>query len=223
MVGGAIRLLVCSTYSKIKDAPVLVRICARSLLHADRYLVEIVRSSVVGRSGLRHDALQAVHCIQPAGHRLHSRMIGCPIKAQRRLCLMRTCNNIFKQPPQPEADMQLRQAMVADKLTAEELMSTSLVALPPVVPLRRLLHVLSTCRHTSFPVTENPAAAAAPGQVRCFLSTSLLKCCWKSSTLCSTACRLGAGADNVPGGVLLRPHSLEVAICKPSLAWQAFM
>lgn len=94
-------------------------------------------------------------------------------------------------------------------------MSTSLVALPPVVPLRRLLHVLSTCRHTSFPVTENPAAAAAPGQVRCFLSTSLLKCCWKSSSLCSTACRLGAGADNVPGGVLLRPHSLEVAICKP--------
>ncbi len=67
MVGGAIRLLVCSTYSKIKGAPVLVRICARSLLHADSYLVEIVRSSVVRRSGLRHDALQAVHCIQPAG------------------------------------------------------------------------------------------------------------------------------------------------------------
>lgn len=62
--------------------------------------------------------------------------------------------------------MQLRQAMVADKLTAGELMSTSLVALPPVVPLRQLLRVLSACRHSSFPLTEDPAAAAAPGQVK---------------------------------------------------------
>jgi hypothetical protein len=61
--------------------------------------------------------------------------------------------------------MQLRQAMVADKLTAGELMCTSLVALPPVVPLRQLCATLRGCRHTSFPVTEDPAAAAQPGQV----------------------------------------------------------
>ena len=67
--------------------------------------------------------------------------------------------------PQPEADMQLRQALVADKLTAGELMCTSLVALPPVVPLRALLATLRGCRHASFPVTEDPATAAQPGQV----------------------------------------------------------
>jgi hypothetical protein len=61
--------------------------------------------------------------------------------------------------------MQLRQAMVADKLTAGELACTSLVALPPVVPLRQLLAALRGCRHVSFPVTEDPAAAAQPGQV----------------------------------------------------------
>jgi hypothetical protein len=61
--------------------------------------------------------------------------------------------------------MQLRQAMVADKLTAGELMCTSLVALPPVVPLRQLCAALRGCRHASFPVTEDPAAAAQPGQV----------------------------------------------------------
>ena len=61
--------------------------------------------------------------------------------------------------------MQLRQAMVADKLTAGELMCTSLVALPPVVPLRQLTATLRGCRHTSFPVTEDPAAALQPGQV----------------------------------------------------------
>ena len=61
--------------------------------------------------------------------------------------------------------MQLRQAMVADKLTVGELMCTSLVALPPVVPLRQLVATLRGCRHTSFPVAEDPAAAAQPGQV----------------------------------------------------------
>ena len=61
--------------------------------------------------------------------------------------------------------MQLRQAMVADKLTAGELMCASLVALPPVVPLRQLCVTLRGCRHASFPVTEDPTAAAQPGQV----------------------------------------------------------
>ena len=61
--------------------------------------------------------------------------------------------------------MQVRQAMVADKLTAGELMCTSLAALPPVVPLRQLARTLAACSHASFPVTEDPVAAAAPGQV----------------------------------------------------------
>jgi hypothetical protein len=61
--------------------------------------------------------------------------------------------------------MQLRQAMVADKLTAGELMCTSLVALPPVVPLQQLMATLRGCRHASFPVTEDLAGAAQPGQV----------------------------------------------------------
>ena len=61
--------------------------------------------------------------------------------------------------------MQLQQAMVADKLTAGELMSTALVALPPLVPVETLVKTLATCRHAAFPVTEDPAAAAEPGQV----------------------------------------------------------
>lgn len=66
---------------------------------------------------------------------------------------------------QPEADMQVRQAMAADKLAAGDLMATSLLALPPVVPLEHLLCTLAACGHASFPVTMDPAAAAEPGQV----------------------------------------------------------
>lgn len=61
--------------------------------------------------------------------------------------------------------MQVRQAMAADKLAAGDLMATSLVALPPVVPLEQLLATLGSCTHASFPVTDDPDAAAHPGQV----------------------------------------------------------
>ena len=62
--------------------------------------------------------------------------------------------------------MQVRQAMAADKLAAGDLMATSLVALPPVVPLEHLLAVLEGCGHATYPVTEDPSAAATSGQAR---------------------------------------------------------
>ena len=37
--------------------------------------------------------------------------------------------------------------MVDDKLTVSELMTTSLIALPPVVPVRRLVDTLRMCSH----------------------------------------------------------------------------
>ncbi|KAI7845409.1 hypothetical protein COHA_001114 [Chlorella ohadii] len=43
--------------------------------------------------------------------------------------------------------------MVDDKLTVSELMTTSMIALPPVVPVRRLVDTLRMCNHQAFPVT----------------------------------------------------------------------
>ena len=43
--------------------------------------------------------------------------------------------------------------MVDDKLSVSELMTTSLIALPPVVPVRRLVDALRMCAHQAFPVT----------------------------------------------------------------------
>lgn len=43
--------------------------------------------------------------------------------------------------------------MVNDKLAVSELMTTSLIALPPVVPVRRLVDTLRMCSHQAFPVT----------------------------------------------------------------------
>ena len=37
--------------------------------------------------------------------------------------------------------------MVDDKLTVSELMTTSMIALPPVVPVRRLVNTLRMCNH----------------------------------------------------------------------------
>ena len=37
--------------------------------------------------------------------------------------------------------------MVDDKLTVSELMTTSMIALPPVVPVRRLVDTLRMCNH----------------------------------------------------------------------------
>jgi hypothetical protein len=40
-----------------------------------------------------------------------------------------------------------RKQMIDDKLSASELMTTSLIALPPVVPVRRLIDTLRMCNH----------------------------------------------------------------------------
>jgi CBS domain-containing protein len=49
--------------------------------------------------------------------------------------------------------------MVADKLNVRELMTTSLVALPPIVPVSVLVDTLQKHRHHSFPVTPDTEKA----------------------------------------------------------------
>ena len=39
---------------------------------------------------------------------------------------------------QPEADMETHQLLVADKLTVGELMTTAVLALPPLAPVRQV-------------------------------------------------------------------------------------
>lgn len=66
--------------------------------------------------------------------------------------------------------------MVDDKLSVSELMTTSLIALPPVVPVRRLVDTLRMCAHQAFPVTPEVEKALGdtggrrawePGGVAC--------------------------------------------------------
>lgn len=60
---------------------------------------------------------------------------------------------------QPEADMETHQQMVADKLTVGQLMTTSLLALPPLVPVQHLVATLRASTHHSFPVTTEVETA----------------------------------------------------------------
>ena len=50
--------------------------------------------------------------------------------------------------------METHQQMVADKLTVGQLMTTQLLALPPIVPVRQLVSTLRSAAHHSFPVTR---------------------------------------------------------------------
>ena len=59
--------------------------------------------------------------------------------------------------------MDEHQRIVADKLTVAELVTTQLVALPPVVRLRELALTLSRCKHQAFPVTPEVDAAFQSG------------------------------------------------------------
>lgn len=56
-------------------------------------------------------------------------------------------------PVLDEPALDVHQQMIDDKLTVSELMTTSLIALPPVVPVRRLVDTLRMCSHQAFPVT----------------------------------------------------------------------
>ncbi|KAL4855536.1 Chloride channel protein A [Chlorella vulgaris] len=56
-------------------------------------------------------------------------------------------------PVLDEPSLDVHQQMIDDKLSASELMTTSLIALPPVVPVRRLIDTLRMCNHQAFPVT----------------------------------------------------------------------
>lgn len=56
-------------------------------------------------------------------------------------------------PVLDEPALDVHQQMVDDKLTVSELMTTSMIALPPVVPVRRLVDTLRMCNHQAFPVT----------------------------------------------------------------------
>jgi hypothetical protein len=56
-------------------------------------------------------------------------------------------------PVLDEPALDVHQQMIDDKLSVSELMTTSLLALPPVVPVRRLVDALRMCSHQAFPVT----------------------------------------------------------------------
>ena len=55
--------------------------------------------------------------------------------------------------------METHQQMVADKLTVGQLMTTNLLALPPLVPVRQLISTLRAASHHSFPVTKEVETA----------------------------------------------------------------
>lgn len=55
--------------------------------------------------------------------------------------------------------METHQQMVADKLTVGQLMTTCLLALPPLVPVHQLVTTLRTATHHSFPVTTEVETA----------------------------------------------------------------
>ena len=57
--------------------------------------------------------------------------------------------------------------LVDDKLSVSELMTTSLIALPPVVPVRRVVDVLRMCAHQAFPVTPQVDRALADSGAWC--------------------------------------------------------
>ncbi len=150
LVGDAFGLSVYDTHIKIKGAPVLVRM-RTSLACCCSLLLPLAAVGRLSRSPWSGEQRRA----QPP----------LELTPRHRLRL------------QPEADMRVRQAMVADKLAAAEMMGTALVALPPVVPLRRLAGLLSGCPHASFPVTEDPAAAAEPGRVQRSLTPAASASC----------------------------------------------
>jgi hypothetical protein len=95
---------------------------------------------------------------------------------------------------QAESGQDPHQRMVNDKLTASELATTALVALPPLVLLRDLADMLRSCRHQAFPVTTDTKAAYQSGvppphpsvqksmswwhvDDKCMLSVSSSSCC----------------------------------------------
>ena len=62
---------------------------------------------------------------------------------------------------QPEADMETHQLLVADKLTVGELMTTNILALPPLAPVRQ---VTSPCLDMLTAVSVTSLAIALRGR-----------------------------------------------------------
>ena len=62
--------------------------------------------------------------------------------------------------------MDEHQRMVADKLTVAELVTTQLVAFPPLVRLRELALTLRRCKQKAFPVTTEVDAAYQSGELK---------------------------------------------------------
>lgn len=60
--------------------------------------------------------------------------------------------------------MDERQRVLADKLTVAELVTTQVVALPPVVRLRELISTMRRCKHQAFPITPEVDAALLSGE-----------------------------------------------------------
>ena len=67
--------------------------------------------------------------------------------------------------------MRKHQQMVADKLRVAELMTTSLIALPPVIGAAALVAALAAHRHHSFPVTPDTDKARAWNRLLAQLSS----------------------------------------------------
>lgn len=68
---------------------------------------------------------------------------------------------------QMEDGQETRQRMANDKLTAAELATTALVALPPVVALSDLADTLRACRYQTFPITPDVNVALRSGENSC--------------------------------------------------------
>ena len=86
---------------------------------------------------------------------LHCHLPTCP-------CVAAHSHSHSHSPPLlPPPHTTLLEQMVDDKLSVSELMTTSLIALPPVVPVRRVVDVLRMCAHQAFPVTPQVDRALA--------------------------------------------------------------
>lgn len=63
--------------------------------------------------------------------------------------------------------------MVDDKLTVSELMTTSMIALPPVVPVRRLVDTLRMCNHQVCCFTVAGTASTSSSNITCLVAFCL--------------------------------------------------
>ena len=106
--------------------------------------------------------------------------------------------------------------MIDDKLSVSELMTTSLIALPPVVPVRRLVDTLRMCNHQvgACPPAQPPACLP-----ECCVPQCRLPACLQWLAKKQPADRAEAAGVHVGWSwllnCLLRPLPTRTARCRP--------